>query len=77
MSLSLLFASLFLSNPMMLLASYVSIGNSFPKPLTPEEEAYYLSLYEKGDAEAKDILIEHNLRLVAHIAKKYVGNGRD
>lgn len=77
MSLSLLFASLFLSNPIMLLASYVSIGNSFPKPLTPEEEGYYLSLYEAGDADAKNVLIEHNLRLVAHIAKKYIGNGRD
>ena len=51
------------------------IGSSFPKPLNPEEESYYLALYENGNEEekklAKDILIERNLRLVAHIAKKY------
>ena len=47
------------------------MGISFPKPLTPKEEKYYISLYESGDETAKDILIERNLRLVAHIAKKY------
>ena len=52
-----------------------SIGSdSFPKPLSPEDEAKYLRLYrEKGDERAKNILIKHNLRLVAHIAKKYHG----
>ena len=40
---------------------------SFPKPLTEEEENYYLELAEKGDLEARNILIERNLRLVAHI----------
>lgn len=44
---------------------------SFPKPLTPEEEKYYLQRYTEGDLEAKHILIERNLRLVAHILKKY------
>lgn len=44
---------------------------SFPKPLTDKEEKYYISLWENGDETAKDILIERNLRLVAHIAKKY------
>lgn len=44
---------------------------SFPKPLTEEEERHYINLYENGDKEAKNILIERNLRLVAHIAKKY------
>jgi len=44
---------------------------SFPKPLTDKEEKYYISLWEKGDEQAREILIEHNLRLVAHIAKKY------
>ena len=49
-------------------------GDSFPKPLSSEDEAKYLKLYrENGDQKAKDILIRHNLRLVAHIAKKYQG----
>lgn len=44
---------------------------SFPKPLSEKEEKYYIEQYENGDEEAKKILIERNLRLVAHIAKKY------
>ena len=44
---------------------------SFPKPLTPEEERFYLEKASKGDLEARNILIERNLRLVAHIMKKY------
>lgn len=44
---------------------------SFPKPLTEKEEKYYIAKYESGDEEAKKILIERNLRLVAHVAKKY------
>lgn len=44
---------------------------SFPKPLTAEEERYYLKLSAEGDLEARNILIERNLRLVAHIMKKY------
>lgn len=44
---------------------------SFPKPLTEEEERHYLELSAKGDLEARNILIERNLRLVAHIMKKY------
>lgn len=48
---------------------------SFPKPLTEEEERYYIDIYENGDDDAKEkakkILIERNLRLVAHVAKKY------
>ena len=54
-----------------LMAGYVSGTAAFPRQLTPEEEAHYLDLLSKGDKKAKDILIEHNLRLVAHIAKKY------
>ena len=46
-------------------------GSSFPNPLTEKEEAYYLEKMKSGDEEARNILIEHNLRLVAHIAKKY------
>ena len=44
---------------------------SFPKPLTQEEEQRYLKLAGEGDLEARNILIERNLRLVAHIMKKY------
>ena len=44
---------------------------SFPKPLTAEEERHYLALSAQGDLEARNILIERNLRLVAHIMKKY------
>lgn len=44
---------------------------SFPKPLSEKEEKYYIKAYENGDEEAKKILIERNLRLVAHVAKKY------
>ena len=47
--------------------------NSFPKPLPKEEEEKYLALARKGDKEAKDVLIKHNMRLVAHIVKKYTG----
>lgn len=48
---------------------------SFPKPLTQEEERKYIELYMKGDEHAREVLIEHNLRLVAHIAKKFASNG--
>ena len=44
---------------------------SFPQPLTASEERYYLQKYTEGDLEAKHILIEHNMRLVAHVVKKY------
>ncbi|KXG76772.1 RNA polymerase sporulation sigma factor SigK [Thermotalea metallivorans] len=69
--------SVVLAKPILSLVSYVSTNNSFPKPLTPEEENYYLELYEQGDEEAKNILVERNLRLVAHIVKKYHNTGRE
>ena len=47
--------------------------NSFAKPLTKEQEEKYLALAMQGDKEAKDLLIKHNMRLVAHIVKKYTG----
>ncbi len=50
---------------------------SFPSPLTAAEEQYYLQKYTEGDLEAKHILIEHNLRLVAHIVKKYQSMDED
>lgn len=50
---------------------------SFPKPLTPEEERYYLDLAAQGDLDARNILIERNLRLVSHIMKKYYTKDAD
>lgn len=50
---------------------------SFPKPLTEEEERRYLELAQKGDVEARNVLIERNLRLVAHIMKKYYAQTAD
>jgi RNA polymerase sporulation-specific sigma factor len=44
---------------------------TFPKPLTAQEEKLYLKKYAQGDQSARDILIERNLRLVAHVARKY------
>ena len=49
----------------------LSGGGSFPRPLRAEEEREYLARYAAGDMEARNLLIEHNLRLVAHIIKKY------
>lgn len=50
---------------------------TFPEPLTPEEERECIARMQEGDKEAKDILVERNLRLVAHIAKKYYAENRD
>ena len=50
---------------------------TFLKPLSAAEEKYYLQRYQEGDSEARNILIEHNLRLVAHIVSKYQGPGED
>lgn len=52
-------------------------GGSFPKPLTAAEERHYLELAAQGDLEARNILIERNLRLVAHIMKKYFTQAAD
>ena len=49
------------------------MSSSFPNPLTEKEEQHYVKLLEQGDPAARKALIEHNLRLVAHIAEKYVG----
>ncbi len=50
---------------------YISNNSLFPEPLTPEEEKEILQRYINGDVDARNILIERNLRLVAHICKKY------
>jgi RNA polymerase sporulation-specific sigma factor len=52
-------------------------SNSFPDVLSDEEEKHYLSLWHNKDFEARNTLIEHNLRLVAHIAKKYENTFED
>lgn len=65
--LSLVFGKIFL------FTGLVQGKGSFPKPLSPEEEKKYLEAARAGDNEAKNILIKHNMRLVAHIAKKYSG----
>ena len=60
------------------MALHVVNSGSFPRPLPAEEERVYLVAYrQKGDMNARNQLIEHNLRLVAHIIKKYYSSGRD
>ena len=49
------------------------MSSSFPNPLTEKEEQYYVKLLEENDPDARLVLLERNLRLVAHIAKKYAG----
>ncbi len=56
-------------------SAYIKTNGSFPRPLDPEEEKTYLERFKQGDKEAREILIKHNLRLVAHIVKKYSGAG--
>lgn len=60
----------------MLLLSYIT-NNSFPKPLSEEEEAKYVELLMQGDENARKVLIERNLRLVVHIIKKFEGSGEE
>ena len=68
----ILLDSLFLMlRNLLIFSSYVENKNSFPKPLSREKEAEYVLRAENGDKEATELLIRHNLRLVAHIAKKY------
>ena len=69
-------AVLSIVNGLALLLAYVT-SNSFPKPLSEEEEQRYLILALSGSESAKNILVERNLRLVAHIIKKFDGEGED
>ncbi|CAM2984770.1 RNA polymerase sporulation sigma factor SigK [Hathewaya histolytica] len=57
--------------------AYVSGNNSFPQPLDEKEEKYYLEKLSNGDELSKNILVERNLRLVAHIVKKYSFTGKE
>ena len=67
----------FLSEYLYLLILHICHSDSFPKPLSKSEEDKYINLAYKGDKSAKNILVEHNLRLVAHIIKKYYHNTND
>ncbi len=59
------------------LIGHISNKNSFPRPLSKTDEKLYIQKCIQGDLTARDKLIEHNMRLVAHIAKKYTSSGRD
>ena len=63
----------YISQYIFLFILHVAHGDSFPKPLKKAEEQHYLELAAKGDITARNLLVEHNLRLVAHIIKKYYG----
>ena len=72
-----LFASLALFfKELMVFVSYVK-NNAFPQPLSEEEEKVYIQKLSEGDQTARNMLIEHNLRLVAHIVKKFENTGED
>lgn len=64
----------YISQYIFLFILHIAHGESFPKPLKKAEEQHYLELAAKGDINARNILVEHNLRLVAHIIKKYYQN---
>ena len=73
----MLTAAVWLVFSSMLYSLRLGSGGSFPKPLTAEEERHYLERSAQGDLEARNILIERNLRLVAHIMKKYYAQTAD
>lgn len=73
----MLSATLLLFANTLLFSLRLSGGGSFPKPLSAQEERMYLERYAQGDQEARNILIERNLRLVAHIIKKYYTQSAD
>lgn len=66
----------YMMKELVFLVSYVK-NNAFPQPLSASEERKYLKRMAEGDADARNILIEHNLRLVAHIVKKFENTGED
>ncbi len=59
------------------LTGFVTNSSTFPQPLNEEEEAKYLARLQAGDEDARGVLIERNLRLVAHIVKKFDNTGED
>ena len=73
----MLSAALLLFANTLLFSLRLSESGSFPKPLSAAEERLWLERYAKGDPEARNVLIERNLRLVAHIIKKYYTQNTD
>ena len=73
----MLSAALLLFANTLLFSLRLSGGGTFPKPLSAAEEREYLRRYAAGDQEARSVLIERNLRLVAHIVKKYYTQSSD
>ena len=73
----MLSAALLMFANSLLFSLRLSGGGSFPKPLSSAEERMWLERYAQGDQEARDVLIEHNLRLVSHIIKKYYVQSAD
>lgn len=73
----MLTAALLLFANSLLLSLRLNGGGTFPKPLSAAEEKMYLEKYAKGDLEARNVLIERNLRLVAHLIKKYYTQNGD
>lgn len=72
----LLLALGYVVKEIVVLVSYVK-NNAFPQPLSAKDEQKYLKLMSQGDENARNMLIEHNLRLVAHIVKKFENTGED
>ena len=68
---------LFVLQDALFMLGYLARGNAFPKPLEREEETKLVELAAQGDRAAREKLIEHNLRLCAHIARKYTVAGCD
>ncbi len=73
----MLYSTLMLMMSSAFLMLRLSPGGSFPRPLTAKEEQQYIEAWMQGDVEARNKLIEHNLRLVAHIIKKYYTQAED
>lgn len=67
----------FLSANLLYFILHINNASSFPKPLTPKEEAAALERMKQGDRDARALLIERNLRLVSHIVKKYYSPTND
>ncbi len=77
MSLAFIFTLAGTIKEFLIFVSYITNTTTFPEPLSPEEEDKYLKLYKSGNEDARNILIERNLRLVAHIVKKFSNTGEE